>query len=192
MSNSLWPHGLQHHRILCPLVTPGDCPNSCSLSPWSYVTISSPVAPFSFCFQSFPASGSFPVSWLFTSGGRSEFWSFSFIIGPSNEYSGLISSRIDWSDLLAVQGILKSLFQHHNSKASVLQFSAFFMIQLSHLYMISGKNFSFTCMDLCQQINVPALTVLITTNWKILKKVAVSDHLNLSPEKSVCGSRSNS
>ena len=90
MSNSLWPHGLQHHRILCPLVTPGDCPNSCSLSPWSYVTISSPVAPFSFCFQSFPASGSFPVSWLFTSGGRSEFWSFSFIIGPSNEYSGLI------------------------------------------------------------------------------------------------------
>ena len=66
-------------------------------------------------------------------------WSFSFNISPSNEYSGLISFRIDWFDLLAVQGTLESLLQHHNSKTSVLQCSAFFMVQLSHLYMTTGK-----------------------------------------------------
>ena len=70
---------------------------------------------------------------------RPKYWSFSFSIGPSNEYSGLISFRMDWLDLLAVQGTLKSLLQHHSSKASVLQCSAFFMIQLSHPYMTTGK-----------------------------------------------------
>ena len=94
---------------------------------------SSSATPFSFCLQSFPASGSFPVSWLFTSGGQS--WSFSSSINPSSEYSGLISFRIVWFDLFAVQGTLKSLLQHHNSKASVLWHSAFFVVQLSHLYM---------------------------------------------------------
>ena len=68
-----------------------------------------------------------------------KYWSFSFSISPSNEYSGLISFRIDYFDLLAVQGILKSLLQHHNSKASVLRRSAFFMVQLSHPYMTTGK-----------------------------------------------------
>ena len=68
-----------------------------------------------------------------------KYWSFSFRISPSNEYPGLISFRIDWLDLLAVQGILKSLLQHHSSKASVLQCSAFFMVQLSHPYMTTGK-----------------------------------------------------
>ena len=68
-----------------------------------------------------------------------EYWSFSFIISPSNEYSGLISFRVDWLDLLAVQGTLKSLLQHHNSKASILQHSALFMVQLSHPYMTTGK-----------------------------------------------------
>ena len=71
------------------------------------------------------------------------YWSFSFSISPSNEYSGLISFRIDWLDLLAVQGTLKSLLQHHSSKASILQCSAFFIVQLSYRYMTTGKNHSF-------------------------------------------------
>ena len=74
----------------------------------------------------------------------SKFWSFSFSISPSNEYSGLISFRMDWLDLLAVQGILKSLLQHHSSKASILQHSAFFMVQLSHPYMTTGKTMALT------------------------------------------------
>ena len=68
-----------------------------------------------------------------------KYWSFSFSISPSNEYSGLISFRMDWLDLLAVQGTLKSLLQHHSSKASILRHSAFFIVQLSHSYMITGK-----------------------------------------------------
>ena len=87
-----------------------------------------------------PALGAFPVNCLFASGGQN----FSFSISPSNEYSGLISFRIDWSDLLAVQGTLKSLLQHHSSKASVLQLSAFFMVQLSHPYMTTGNTIALT------------------------------------------------
>ena len=74
----------------------------------------------------------------------SKYWSFSFSISPSNEYSGLISFRIDWLDLLVVQGTLKSLLQHHSSKASILWHSAFFIVQLSHPYMTSGKTMAFT------------------------------------------------
>ena len=73
-----------------------------------------------------------------------KYWSFSFSTSPSNEYSGLISFRIDWFDLLAVQGTLKSLLQHHNSKASSLRCSIFFMVQLSHPYMTTGKNITLT------------------------------------------------
>ena len=73
-----------------------------------------------------------------------KYWSFSFNISPSNEYLGLISFRIDWFDLLAVQGILKSLLQHHSSKASILRFSAFFRVWLSHLYMTTGKTIALT------------------------------------------------
>ena len=83
-------------------------------------------------------------------------WSFSFSISPSNEYSGLISSRIDWFNLLAVQGTLKSLLQHHSSKASILWHSAFFIVQLSHPYMTTGKKHSFDYTDLCRQSNVSA------------------------------------
>ena len=97
-------------------------------------TILSSVTCFSSCLQSFPASGAFPVSQLFVSRWP-KYWNFSFNISPSSEYSGLISFRVDWFDLLAVQGILKSLLQHHNLKASVLRYSAFFMVQLSHPYM---------------------------------------------------------
>ena len=83
-----------------------------------------------------------------------KYWSFNFSISPSNEYSGLISFRIDWFDLLAVQGTLKSLLQYYSSKASILWCSTFFMVQLSHPYMTTGKNHSFDYMDLCQQSNV--------------------------------------
>ena len=74
----------------------------------------------------------------------SEYWNFSFSINPSNEYSGLISFRIDWFDLLAVQGTLKSLLQHHSSKVSILQYSAFFIVQISHPYMTTGKIIALT------------------------------------------------
>ena len=89
--------------------------------------------------QSSPASEYFLMSCLFASHCQSIGWSFSFSISPSNEHSGLMSFRMDWLDLLAVQATLKSLLQHHDSKASVLQCSAFFTVQLSHLYMTTGK-----------------------------------------------------
>jgi len=119
------------------------CSNSCPLSRWCHPTISSSVIPFSSCFQSFPASGSFPVSQLFISCGQST-WRFSFSISPSNEYSGLISYRIDWLDLLAVQGTLKSLLQHHTLKATILWCSGFFMVQLSYPFMATGKSIALT------------------------------------------------
>ena len=105
-------------------------------------TISSSLIPFS-CLQSFPASGSFPVTQFFISDGQS-IKSFSFSISLSNEHSGLISFRMDWLDLLAVQGTLKSLLQHHSSKASILQCSAFFTVQISHPYMTTGKTIALT------------------------------------------------
>ena len=100
-------------QALCPSPSPRSCSNSCPLSWWCHSTISSSVIPLSFCLQSFPASGSFPMSQFFTSGGQN-YWSFS--ISASNEYSGLFSFRIDWLDLLAVQQTLKILLQHHSSK----------------------------------------------------------------------------
>ena len=129
-SNSLRPHESQHARPPYPSPTPGVDLNSCPLSWWRHPTISSSVVSFSSCFQSFPVSGSFPMSQCFLSGGQS-IGSFSFSISPSNEYSGLISFRMDWLDLLAVQGTLKSLLQHHSSKASILRRSAFFIVQRS-------------------------------------------------------------
>ena len=92
--------------------------------------------------STFPASGSFPMSWFFASGGQ--YWSFCFSISPSNEYSGLISFRMDWLDPLTVQGTLKSLLQHRSSKASILQLSAFFVVQLSYPYMTTGKIIALT------------------------------------------------
>ena len=142
MSNSLRTHGLQHARLPCPSPNPGAYSNSCPSCWWCHLTISSSVVPFASLLQSFPASGSFPMSQLFTSGGQN--WSFSFNISPSNEYSGLISFRMDWLDLLVVQGTLKSLVQHHSSKASILRCSAFFIVQLSHPYMTTGKTIALT------------------------------------------------
>ena len=127
VSDSLWPHGLQYIRLPCPSPTPGACSNSCPLSQWCRPTISSSITPFPSCCQSFPASEFFPMSHRIR---WPKYWSFSFSISAFNEYSSLISFRIDWLDLLAVQGTLNSLLQHHSSKASILWHSAFFMVQL--------------------------------------------------------------
>ena len=132
---------LQHARSPSPSPTPRVYPKSCPLNRWCHPTISSFVIPFSSCPQSFPALGSYD------SGLRTrwpKFWSFSFNITPSNEHLGLISFRMDWLDLLAVQGTRKSLLQHHSSKASIFQHLAFFTVQISHPYMTTGKTISLT------------------------------------------------
>ena len=125
VSDSLWPHGLQHARLLCPSLSPGVCSNSCPLSRWCYPTISSSAALFFFC-----------IKWP-------KYWIFCFSIYPPNEYSEMISLRMDWFDLLAAQGTLKSLLQHYNSKASFFQHSAVYMIQLSQ-YMTTAKTRALT------------------------------------------------
>ena len=147
--DSFGPHGLQHAGLCCLSPYPRVRSNSCPLSQWCHPTISSSGVPFSSHLQSFPASGSF----LRSRTRWPAYWSFS--ISPSNEYSGLTSFRVDWLDLLAVQGTLKSLLQHHSFKASIFWHSAFFMVQLSHWYMTTGK-VSFDSMDLCWQSDVSA------------------------------------
>ena len=119
MSSSLRPHKLQHTRLLYPSLSPWVWSNLCPLSQWCHPTISSSIAPFSSCPQIFPSIRVFSnesvlhIRWP-------KYWSFCFSISPCNEYSGLISFRIDWFDLCAVQGTLKRLFQHHSSKMSTL------------------------------------------------------------------------
>ena len=130
VSNSLHTHESQHARPSCPSPTPRVHPNPRLLSRWCHPAISSSVIPFSSFPQSLPASGSFPMSQHCMKWPK--YWSFSFSISPSNEHPGLISFGMDWVDLLAVQGTLKSLLQHHSSKALILRHSAFFMVQLSH------------------------------------------------------------
>ena len=140
MSDSLQLHEPQHARPPCPSPTTRVYPNPCPLSRWCHPTISSSVVPFSSGPQSFPASGSFPMSQLFTSGGQSIGVAALTSFLPKNTQ---ISFRMDWLDLLAVQGALKSL-QHHSSKASILWRSAFFTLQLSHLYVTTAKTIALT------------------------------------------------
>ena len=143
MSDSLQPHGLQHAKLPCPSPTPRAYLNSCPLSRWCHPTISSSVHPLLLLLSVFPSIRVFSnelvlcISWP-------QIWSFSFSVSPSSEYSGLISFRIDWLDILAVQGTLKSLLQHHSSKASILQHLAFFIVQLSHPYMTTGNTIALT------------------------------------------------
>ena len=132
VSNSLWSHGLQHSRLPCCSSTPGAYSNSCPYSWWCHPIISSSVFPFSSHLQSFPASGSFQMSLFFPSGGQSIGASASAC--PSNEYSGFISFRIDWFDLLTGQRTLRSFLQHSSLKASVLWLSALFMVQFTSVY----------------------------------------------------------
>ena len=140
--DSLQPRELQHAISPCPSLSAGVRSNSWPLSLWCHPNISSSVIPFSPCPQSFPASGSFPVSQFFTSGGQSIGASAS-VISPSNEYAGLISFRIDWFDLFAGQGTQESSlalqFESINSLALSL-----FTVQLSHLYMTTGKTITLT------------------------------------------------
>ena len=135
MSDSLQPRGLQHTRLPCPSPSPRACSDSCPLSRWCHPTILSFVIPFS-CLQSFPASGSFLMNWLFTLSGQSIGASASVL--PMNieawfplGLTGLIS--------LQSKRLSKSLLQHHSSKSSILLRSAFFIVQLSHPYMTTGK-----------------------------------------------------
>ena len=142
VSDSLWPHELQHARPPCPPPTPGVHSNSCPSSWWCHPGNSASVVPFSSCPQSLPASvfsneSTLRMRWP-------KYWSFSFSIIPSKEHPGLISFMMDWLDLLAVQGTLKSLLQHHSSKASILRHPAFFTVQLSHPYMTTGKTIALT------------------------------------------------
>ena len=142
MSDSLWHHEPQHARPPCPSSTPRVHPNSCSLSQWCHATFSScrPLVFLPSIFLSnrvFSKESALRIRWP-------KYWSFSFNISPSNEHPGLISFRMDWLDLFAVQGTLKSLLQHHSSKASILQHSAFFIVQLSHPYITIGKTIALT------------------------------------------------
>ena len=143
MSDSLWPQRLQHARLPCPSPTPGAYSNACPLSRWCHPAISSSVVPFSSHLQSLPASGSFQMSQYFAPGGQSIGVSASALVLP-NENSRLTSFRMDRLDLLAVQRTLKSLLQHHSSKASILQHSAFVTVQLSHPYMTTGETKALT------------------------------------------------
>ena len=118
MSDSVQLQGLQHARPTCPSPTPGVYSNSCPSSPWYHPTISSSVIPFSPACNLSQHQDLF--KWVSSSHRWSKYWSFSFSISPSNEYSGLISFRMDWLDLLAVQGTIKSLPQHSSSKVSIL------------------------------------------------------------------------
>ena len=129
---TLRPHGLQHARLPCLSPTPGVYSNSFPLSWWCHLTISSSVVPFSSHLQSFPASGSFQMSQLFTSDGQSIGVSASALVLPVN-------IRMDWLDLLAVQGILKSLLQHHSSKASILRLINFSPRIATLFYAISAN-----------------------------------------------------
>ena len=129
VSDSLWPNELQHSRPPCPSLTPRVYSNSCCpllLPPSIFPSI-----------RFFSNESVLHIRWL-------KYWSFSFNINPSNEHSGLISFRMGWLDLLEVQGTPKSLLQHHSSKALILQCSAFFIVQLSHPYMTTGKAIALT------------------------------------------------
>ena len=136
MSDSLRPHGLQHTRLSCSSPSPEACSNSCTLCWWCQSIILSSAIPFSSCLQSFPAPGSFLMSWLFASGGQN--------IGAST--SVLLMNIQDWfplglTDFISLQS---SLLWHHSSKASILWRSAFFMVQQSHPDMTTGKALALT------------------------------------------------
>ena len=150
---TLWSNELQYIRLTCPSPSTGVCSNSCPLNQGCYL-ISHPLPPFS------PSASVFPSITVFSNELAlhirwSKYWSFS-----SNEYSGLTSLKIDLFDLLTVQGTLKSLLQHHNSKAWILQHSAFFMVQLSHLYMTPGKTIALTIWTFVSKVMSLLLNIL--------------------------------
>jgi len=144
MSDSVRPHGLHVECQASLSIT-----NSWSLFKLTFIELVMPSNHFILCRLLLLLSSIFPNIRVFSSESIlcirwPNYWSFSFSISPSNECSGLISFRMDWVDLLAVQGTLKSLLQHHSSKASILRCSAFFIVQLSYPYMTTGKTIALT------------------------------------------------
>ena len=145
MSNPLWPHGLQHTRLSIhhqvPELTHTHVHRvSDTIQPSNHLVLCHPLLLLTSIFPSirvFSNESALRIRWP-------KYWSFSFNISTSNEYSGLISFMIDWLDLLAVQGTLMSLLQNHSSKASIPQWSAFFIVQLSHPYMTTGRTIALT------------------------------------------------
>ena len=195
---TLQPHEPQHARTPCPSPTPRVYPNSCPLSRWCHPTISSSVVPFSSCLPSFPTSGSFQMSQLFASGGQRIGVSASTSVLPMNTqdwsplgWTGWISFRMDCLDLLAVQGTLRSLLQHHSSKASILQRSAFFIVQLSCPYMTTGKTIALTrrtFVDKVKSLHFNMLSRLVITFLPRSKPLLISwlqspSELILEPKK---------
>ena len=154
MSNPLRPHGLQHTRPPCPSPTwsPPKPMSLESVMTSNHLLLCRPLLLPPSIFLSirvFSTESAVRIRWP-------KYWSFNFSISPSNDYSGLISFRMDWLDLLPAQGTLKSLLQHHRSKASILQCSAFFIVQPSHPYMTTEKTVVLTRQDFCWQSNVSA------------------------------------
>ena len=176
MSDSLWPHGLQHARPPCPSLTPEAYSNSYPSCQWCHPTISSSVIPFSFCLQSFPSESVLHITWP-------KYWGFSFNVSSSSEYSELTSFRMDWLDLLAVQGTLKSLLQHHSSKALILRHSAFFIVQLSHPYMTTGKTIALTRWTFVSKVMSLLFNILSRLVITFLPR---SNHLLISWCKFIC------
>ena len=147
VSDSLRPHEPQHARPPCPSPTAGVYPNPC---PSRHLILCRPLLlpPIPPSIRVSSSESTLHMKWP-------KYWSFSFSISPSNEHPGLMSFRMDWLDLLVVQGILKSLLQHHSSKASILQCSALLIVQLTSIHDYC-KNQSLDQMDLCWQSNVSA------------------------------------
>ena len=137
LSNFLWPNGWQHARLPCPSPSPRTCSTSCPSSRWCHPIISSSVIPVSSCLQSFPASESFPMSQFFTSCGQSIGASASVSVLPMNIQDLFPLGWTGWISLQSKR--LSRVLQHHSSKASILWCSAFFIAQLSHPYMTTGK-----------------------------------------------------
>ena len=141
VSHSLQPHRLQHARFLCSSPTPEVCSNSCPLKmPSNHLSLCRPLLllpPIPPSIRVFSNESVLCIRWP-------KYWNFSFSIRLSNEYSWQISLRMDWLDLLAVQGTLKSLLQHHSSKGSIIWCSAFFIVQISHPYITTGKTIALT------------------------------------------------
>ena len=157
VSNSLRPDGLQHTRSPCPSPTPEVCSNSCPLvgdaiQPSDPLSSPSPPTFHLSQHQGLLYESVLRIRWL-------KYWSFSFNISPSSKHSGLIF-RVDWLDLLAVQGTLKSLLQYHSSKASILWCSAFFIVQLSHPYRTTGKIYLLTSNNKGQNVCEFTLSVI--------------------------------
>src|SRR5574340_662962 len=159
VSDSLQPHGLQHTRLPCPSPTPRACSNSCSIEsvmPSNHLILCHPFLLLPSIFpriRVFSNESVLHIRWP-------KYWSLGFSISPSNEYSGLISFRMDWFDFLAVQGTLKNLLQHHSSKASILRHSSFFTVQLSHPCMTTGKTIALTRQTLVSKVMSLLLNML--------------------------------